>query len=677
MASAKRKGMSASMPFELMQVPMFLSRPGEQPLPANSAGIRWLSAYEIDPGKIGFDNLFLPAEGEGMSAVIRAVLERGIPHTARFYHVAHGGNEPFDFMFSPCTVDDAACVCVQPVGYKGFRSGGDEGRLDLNLLVKERTAEISELNGFLGAIVDSSTETFIIAIGTNGTVLSFNEGACRMFLYPRNEVVGRIYASQLYALEEQARHTWEEMERSAKVQGKSRRTVTLQRRDGTTFPALVDLTPLRNAERQSLGTLFLGRDITEALRTQQALEEKKEQLEFINSLSLRISQTLELEAICALSLQHLNSKFDSAIGGVYLKNRSDGTLRLVSIEPRERRDTYAELLAPTVDDYILAEEGEVLLHDLSHFSAAGMRETEAPMTKLMLPLLPKASFIGVLVLLVNTSMTRSEELLSFLSAIGTLIGGAIENAALYLESLTKSIEIRKQNQELDEFAYVVSHDLKEPLAGISFISNMLVDDYFEMLDATGKTYVNSLIEFSKRLGSLIDALLELSRIGRITQPPEVVEIAEVLHTVSQNLAFRLSKDDVVFVYPETPQQVIGDKTRIEQVFHNLISNAFKFNDKPSIRVEIRWRETGDGFVEFSISDNGIGIEPEYFEKIFKIFERLHQREEYEGNGAGLTIVKKIIENHGGRIWLDSLLDHGTTFYFTLPVYTKNDSSGEL
>ncbi|MBL0175401.1 MAG: PAS domain S-box protein [Ignavibacteria bacterium] len=612
-----------------------------------------------------------------MSAVIRAVLEKGMPRTARFYHIAHGGNEPFDFVFSPCTVDGVDCVCLQPVGYKGFRPGGDEGGLDLNLLVKERTAEISELNGFLGAIVDSSTETFIIAIGTNGTVLSFNEGACRMFLYPRNEVVGRIYASQLYSTEEQAQYTWEEMERSAKVQGKSRRTVTLQRRDGSTFPALVDLTPLRNAERQSLGTLFLGRDITESLRTQQALEEKRDQLEFINSLSLRISQTLELEAICALSLQHLNSKFDSAIGGVYLKNRNDGTLRLVSIEPRERRETYGELLAPTVDDYILAEEGEVLLHDLSHFSAVGMRDTEAPMTKLMLPLLPKASFIGVLVLLVNTSMTRSEELLSFLSAIGTLIGGALENAALYLESLNKSIEIKKQNQELDEFAYVVSHDLKEPLAGISFISNMLVDDYFEMLDSTGKTYVNSLIEFSKRLGSLIDALLELSRIGRITQPPEVVDIAEVLHTVSQNLAFRLSKDDVEFVFPETSPKVIGDKTRIEQVFHNLVSNAFKFNDKPHIRVEIRWRETGDGFVEFSIGDNGIGIEPEYFEKIFKIFERLHQREEYEGNGAGLTIVKKIVENHGGRIWLDSLLDHGTTFYFTLPVSTQNDSSGEL
>ena len=423
--------------------------------------------------------------------------------------------------------------------------------------------------------------------------------------------------------------------------------------------------------------LPLPQAFTESLRTQQALEEKRDQLEFINSLSLRISQTLELESICALSLQHLNSKFDSAIGGVYLKNRNDGTLRLVSIEPRERRETYGELLAPTVDDYILAEEGEVLLHDLSHFSAVGMRDAEAPMTKLMLPLLPKASFIGVLVLLVNTSMTRSEELLSFLSAIGTLIGGALENAALYLESLNKSIEIKKQNQELDEFAYVVSHDLKEPLAGISFISNMLVDDYFEMLDSTGKTYVNSLIEFSKRLGSLIDALLELSRIGRITQPPEVVDIAEGLHTVSQNLAFRLSKDDVEFVFPGTTQKVIGDKTRIEQVFHNLVSNAFKFNDKPHIRVEIRWRETGDGFVEFSIGDNGIGIEPEYFEKIFKIFERLHQREEYEGNGAGLTIVKKIVENHGGRIWLDSLLDHGTTFYFTLPVSTQNDSSGEL
>lgn len=633
---------------------------------------------EIDPGHIGFDSLFLPVKaGEGFSALQQAVLDDGAPRTARFHHVAHGMLAPFDFLLSQVETADGVSVCVQPVAYHGFRAGGEDGRLDLNLLASERAAEIAELNSFLSSILDSSIETFIVAFGNNGTVLSFNEGACRLFLHTRNDVIGRLHASQLFAPDERTQLRWEEMEREAREQGICRRTVTLQRRDGSLFPAMVDVTPLRNAERKSLGMLFLGRDISEALRTQKALEEKKEQLEFINSLSLHISQTLELEAICTLSLQHLVQKFNGIIGGVFLRNRVDGSTRLAAIEPREKKEWYTELLAPTQDDYILAEEGEVLLHDLSRSQHEAAPGDAMPATKLVLPLLPKAAFIGVLVLLIREPMKRSEELLSFLSALGTLMGSAMENAALYLDSLNKSIEIRKQNMELDEFAYVVSHDLKEPLAGISFISNMLVDDYFDALDATGKTYINSLIEFSKRLGSLIDALLELSRIGRVSQPPEAVEISDVLHTVSQNLAFRLSKDDVHFVYPPECPRVLGDKTRIEQVFHNLVSNAIKFNDKTEITVEVGWHPAEAGEIEFFVRDNGIGIEPEYFDKIFKIFERLHQREEYEGNGAGLTIVQKIVEHHGGRIWLESVLGVGTCFSFTLPAFPTNDSQGEL
>ena len=144
-----------------------------------------------------------------------------------------------------------------------------------------------------------------------------------------------------------------------------------------------------------------------------------------------------------------------------------------------------------------------------------------------------------------------------------------------------------------------------------------------------------------------------------------------MHAVQQNLSFRISRQNLNLTIPKILPEVYGDKTRIEQVFFNLVSNALKFNDKETIEVEVGFHDTEGDFYRFFIRDNGIGIEAEYYDKVFKIFERLNQREEYEGTGAGLTIVKKIVEQHGGEIWLDSVLAEGTTFYFTLPKF-KND-----
>lgn len=542
----------------------------------------------------------------------------------------------------------------------------DVSQADLNLLLEERTAEITELYRFYEAIVDSSTETFIIAVGGNGYVLSFNEGARQLFGYTGHDIVGRMRASDLISAAEDRRARWSAMEARAKHEGKSREMVELQRSDGSTFPALVDLTLLLNAEHQALGTLFVGRDMTEALETQRALEERTAQLEFLNTLSLEVGQTLEVEQIARLALKRLVERFDATEGAFFLKNAEAPDLRLLVTEPRVTRPSRLQVLTPSIEDAMLIEDGEVLIREV-HLQHA---EAEGPAFRLLLPLLPKASFLGVFVLLLRRPPKRDDELLNFLSTIATSIGGAMENAILYEESLAKSIEIRKQNQELDEFAYVVSHDLKEPLAGIYFISNLITDEYFDKMDETGKTYISSLIDFSKRLGSLIDALLDLSRIGRITQPPEPVDIGEVMHDVRQNLSYRISSRDIrLVVQPDMPT-VYGDKTRIEQVFFNLVGNALKFNDKPTVLVDVTAVTEDNDMVHFMVRDNGIGIEPEYFDKIFKIFERLNPREEYEGTGAGLTIVKKIIEHHGGQIWLESDLGTGTTFHFTLPKVTE-------
>lgn len=591
-----------------------------------------------------------------LQTAVKQVIASSQPYVI---HVPPSMDYPeLNLLVSPFTLSLRPSALIQMLPRE--REVHPEAKQSLNLLVEERTAEVNELNSFLSAIVDSSTETFIIAVSSNGTILSFNEGAVQVFGYHRNEVVGHGRITNLFADPDGSSAKWSSMQKTAMETGKSRELILLRKKHGLTFDALVDCTPLINTDNQALGILFVGRDVSETLRTQRELEEKKEELEFLNLLALEIGQTLKQEELVKVAMHHMLPRFDGLIGGIYLKNELDQDLSLVAYEPQENLPDSKTLLEVTLEDQFLVEDGEVVLDEKE--SANGV------VNRVLIPMMPKSTFLGVIVIVCRMPVKRTDELMRFLSAIATTLGAAFENAILYQDSLTKSQEIKKQNQELDEFAYVVSHDLKEPLAGISFIANMLVDEYFQKLDETGRTYISSLIDFSKRLGSLIDALLDLSRIGRITQPPESVNIDEVLHDVRQNLSFRIASKNIKLKVPSNFPVVYGDKTRIEQVFFNLLSNAIKFNDKEDILITVNWQENEPDLVEFFVRDNGIGIEPQYHEKIFKIFERLNPREEYEGNGAGLTIVKKIVEHHGGRIWLDSVLNESTTFYFTLPKF---------
>jgi signal transduction histidine kinase len=224
----------------------------------------------------------------------------------------------------------------------------------------------------------------------------------------------------------------------------------------------------------------------------------------------------------------------------------------------------------------------------------------------------------------------------------------------------------RTNKELDDFTYIVSHDLKEPLRGVKAFTKLLVEEYGSKLNDEAMQYLKTISESSTRMTRLIEDLLNLSRIGRIKNIEPDIEINEVLSDVKKNLVYALEERNVeLTIKPDFPK-VTCDRIRIMEVFSNLISNAIKYTKK-EIRpvIEIGWSDKKD-FYEFYVKDNGIGIEKQYYEKIFQIFQRLHAKDEYEGTGAGLTIVKKIVESHGGRLWVDSQVGVGSTFYFTLP-----------
>ncbi len=230
--------------------------------------------------------------------------------------------------------------------------------------------------------------------------------------------------------------------------------------------------------------------------------------------------------------------------------------------------------------------------------------------------------------------------------------------------------LRTINSELEDFTYVVSHDLKEPLRTLQTYGHLLAEEYSAQLGADGFQYINHLIRASRRLGLLIDELLNLSQAGRITRSPQAFDLIEAVATARQDLADLIQRKEATVLTEGALSRVVGDRHRITQLLTNLIANGLKYNRSPQPQVVIAaGTATGPGGqaeVLVSVRDNGIGIDPAHHEQIFGIFRRLHQADEYEGTGAGLAICKKIVEGHGGRIWVESQPGAGATFFFTLP-----------
>ena len=231
-------------------------------------------------------------------------------------------------------------------------------------------------------------------------------------------------------------------------------------------------------------------------------------------------------------------------------------------------------------------------------------------------------------------------------------------------------ELARSNRDLEQFAYVASHDLQEPLRMVATYTQLLAERYRGRLDADADKYINYAVDGALRMQRLVQDLLTFSRVGRQGLAHASTDCNAVLQTSLKNLEAALQESGAMVEHIQLPV-VIADSSQLVQVFQNLIGNAIKFrgSEPPSIRVSAELR---DKEWVFSVADNGIGIAAEHRENVFVIFRRLHTRTEYPGNGIGLSICKKIIEQHGGRIWVESEPGHGSNFQFTLPMKATNN-----
>jgi PAS domain S-box-containing protein len=330
------------------------------------------------------------------------------------------------------------------------------------------------------------------------------------------------------------------------------------------------------------------------------------------------------------------------------------------IEPRTCRwqNVPVGALSPVWDTI---KRGEVLAQSRAteEFQLQGIQSL------LYVPLVAAGEVVGFIGCdAVRSVKTWTEDHIALLRIVGEIFVTAIERRRFQQELELRAADLARSNAELEQFAYVASHDLQEPLRAVTSYTKLLSKRYSGQLDAKAEEYIAFAVEGATRMQQLIKDLLMYSRVGRRGNELVPVDFVAVFQAAVANLEVAVAESGATLTHGELPT-VKGDFTQLVQLVQNLLSNALKYRSDlaPVIHVSA-YRQNGNW--RFAVRDNGIGIDPKYSDRIFQVFQRLHTRDEYPGTGIGLAICKKIVERHGGRIWVESAPGQGSTFYFTIP-----------
>ena len=506
---------------------------------------------------------------------------------------------------------------------------GATGLIMSATMSERRRAE--EGNGFLASLVESTDEC-IIGKTLDGTISTWNRGAEELFGYSASEAIGQ----NINIIIPSDRHE-EERKIMAQIR-KGQRTENLEtvriQKNNRRINVLLNISPIFDATRKIVGASAIGHDITGRIAAERRLLAAHQyQQTMINHIP---------DPIFMKDRQHRwiggNKSFWEFMNGPPEKfiGKTD-----YEFFPKSEADAFWEK-----DDKVF-NSGEVDISEEFFTDSKGERHVLS--TK-------KVAF-------------QDESGDPFLVGI---IRDITDLKQKEMQLLKYTRELKRSNQELDDFAYIASHDLREPLRGLLTQAAFLVEDYQDKLDAEGHRRLHRLAYLSQRMEKLISDLLYFSRLGRTELAIQETDLNDVVGEIRQMMDIFLKERNARIVIPQRMPLVVCDKIRIGEVLRNLITNAVKYNDKPEPIVEVGYTESvkipvGNEKGAFYVRDNGVGIEPQFYEAIFRIFKRLDNPsvKKEDGTGSGLTFVKKIIERHKGHIWLISEPGKGSTFYFTL------------
>lgn len=476
-------------------------------------------------------------------------------------------------------------------------------------------------------LLEAATDAMII-IDNAGRIIIANPAIGRLFGYPCQELIG---LSMNILLPDRYRHTHGVQFTEYFSQPHSRAMGTGMelfglRRDGSEFPIDTSLSPL------DTGQLVMA-TIHDITRRKQAEDELRE-----SEVRMRAMFDTAVDGIITINEHGLIEHFNRTAGQIFGYTEAEVTGKnvslLMSAPDRLAHDSYLAQYLKTGEQNIIGTSREVegVRHDGSTFHMElAVGETSLGERRI---------FTGTVR---DISERKKTE----------------EQRDLLLQ------ELESANEELKNFAYVVSHDLKAPLRAISTLADWLSTDYADKLDDEGNEHMRLLTSRVRRMDGLIDGILQYSRVGRMKEVSIPVDLNQLVHEVIDLLA---PPTNIAVSMDNALPTIMAEPTRIQQLFQNLLSNAIKYLDKPEGDIHVGCVQECEQWV-FSVSDNGPGIKQQHFEKIFQLFQTLAPRDRVEGTGVGLALAKKIVEMYGGHIWLISTVGQGSTFFFTLPRTT--------
>ena len=494
---------------------------------------------------------------------------------------------------------------------------------------KEAETHLAQMEGRYRGLLEAAPDAMVV-VNQAGEIVLVNVQAEKQFGYSRNELVGQKvknvipegFAERLIA--DGARSAAEAL---AQQIGTGIELIA-RRKDGSEFPIEIMLSPLKSAE---------GILVTAAIRD--------------------ISVRKEAETHLAQMEGRYRGLLEAAPDAMVVVNQA-GEIVLVNVQA-EKQFGYSrnELVGQKVKNVIPEGFAERLIADGARSAAEAL-----------------AQQIGTGIELIARRKDGSEFPIEIMlspleSAEGILVTAAIRDISERKESeqhLVKTVgELKRSNDELQQFAYVSSHDLQEPLRMVASYTQLLAKRYNGRLDSDADEFIAFAVDGCNRMQGLIRDLLAYSRAGTNGTAFCEVSAEDALQGALTNLRMTIEQSGAVVSHDSLPT-IETDETQLTQVFQNLVGNAIKYRSTEVPRVHVSATKNGDNEWIFSVGDNGLGIAPQYFERIFIIFQRLHGRDEFEGTGIGLAICKKVLERLGGRIWVESQPGTGSTFYFALP-----------
>jgi PAS domain S-box-containing protein len=430
---------------------------------------------------------------------------------------------------------------------------------------------------------------------------------------------------------------------------------------------------------QLVEILSIGSDITERKRTEEKLKQRTEELGALNALAHRVGACLSFEEFVAAALDPTVYTITPDLALLYVRENDHLALQGTRPDRLALSCSKAHLRTGECLCGLALQEGKPVYSSnihadpqcmLSACKEAGMRSFAA------LVLVSGERLLGVL----GLAWAQEQDLeaqAGFLETIAGEVAMGLNNALLYRELQEhaskldqrvreRTVQLRAANKELEAFAYSISHDLRAPLRAVSGFAQIIARRHKAALNEEGRHYVDNIILAAERMGHLIDDLLAYSRLGRQALTLRNLDLKEILRQVLDDLDVRVAATGAVVEVAEDLPWVPGDPTLLQQIFTNLLDNALTYR-QPEVAPVIRvtWSPDEDQIV-LAVSDNGIGIEPAYHEKIFNVFQRLHSDDDYPGTGIGLAIVNKSVNMLGGQVWVESELGKGSTFYLKLP-----------